>query len=205
MIYTAAGSVSLSGNSTVTLTAPTGGPYNGVGLFQARSDTSAVNLSGNAYLSCGTLYAPRAALILSGNSNPSAPIVVDELSLSGNADPSPTPATRRFEVAESDDVFALALLSLTSPSPLAADLVFLGTSGNEKVGLASSANETRVGLWPLSPEDLTGLAGAYQEANRLNGNEEWAALLSLPNNPAARRRRILCGRSQAAALPVWCH
>jgi hypothetical protein len=94
VIYFAAGSVNLGGSSTVLLTAPTSGAYNGVGIFQARTNTSTFYLSGNAYLSSGTIYAPRAALNLSGSSNLSAPLIVGQLALSGNADPSPNPPSR---------------------------------------------------------------------------------------------------------------
>jgi fibronectin-binding autotransporter adhesin len=94
VVYIAAGSINLSGNSTALLTAPTSGAYIGVSIFQARSDSSAINLSGNVYLSSGTLYAPNAALNLSGNSNLSAPLIVDQLALSDNADPSPAPPSR---------------------------------------------------------------------------------------------------------------
>jgi hypothetical protein len=58
VIYIAAGSVNLSGKSVVLLTAPTGGAFNGVGIFQGRSDMSTLYLSGNAYLSSGAIYAP---------------------------------------------------------------------------------------------------------------------------------------------------
>ena len=94
VIYVAAGSINLSGNSTVLLTPPTSGAYYGVGIFQARSDASTIYLAGNTYLASGTLYAPKAALNMSGNSNISAPLIVDQLALSGNADPSPTPPSR---------------------------------------------------------------------------------------------------------------
>jgi hypothetical protein len=97
VIYLASGSVNLSGNSVVLLTAPIGGAFNGVGIFQGRSDMSTLYLSGNAYLSSGAIYAPHAALNLSGNSNLSAPLIVGQLALSGNADPSPVPPIRSNE------------------------------------------------------------------------------------------------------------
>ncbi len=93
-IYIAGGSINFGGNSNVLLSASTNGAFNGVSIFQTRSDTSAINLSGNAYLSSGTLYAPNAVLNLSGNSNLSAPLIVGQLALSGNAAPSPTPPNR---------------------------------------------------------------------------------------------------------------
>jgi hypothetical protein len=54
-----------------------------------------VTLTDYAMLSTnGVLYAPGAALVLSGNSNLSAPIIVDALALSDSADPSPTLPSR---------------------------------------------------------------------------------------------------------------
>jgi hypothetical protein len=87
---TSAASLDLSGNATVTLTPPTGGTYQGIGFFQDRTSHAAMNLSGNAVLNAtGTMYAPGAAVNLSGN-NPAqsslgAQWIVGHLTLSGNA------------------------------------------------------------------------------------------------------------------------
>ncbi|MGA2257954.1 MAG: MBG domain-containing protein, partial [Thermoguttaceae bacterium] len=83
------GGISFSGDSTITLTGPTTGAYAGIDIFQSRDNKTALQLSGSAMLSTGTLYAPSAALVMSGCSNLSGPLIVDRLSLSGNADPSP--------------------------------------------------------------------------------------------------------------------
>jgi hypothetical protein len=80
------GGIALSGNGTFNLVAPTSGPYAGVVVFQNRANTRAVSLSGNAAEGLGgTVYAPAALLYLSGNASLAGPVVVDELSLSGNA------------------------------------------------------------------------------------------------------------------------
>jgi hypothetical protein len=56
------GGVTLSGNGTVSLTAPSSGPDAGVVLFQARTNTRAIALSGNAAAGLGgTVYAPQAS------------------------------------------------------------------------------------------------------------------------------------------------
>lgn len=90
------GSITLSGNAYVMLTAQATGPYAGISIFQARDNAQPMTLSGGALFgSRGVLYLPVAALVLSGNSNLSAPLVVGRLSLSGNADPSPTLPERR--------------------------------------------------------------------------------------------------------------
>ncbi len=83
------GALTLSGNASVS--APTSGPYAGVLVFQARDNSKALTLSGNASQGVtGTIYAKMAQLAESGNaqvgstSNPVS-IVVDTLTLSGNA------------------------------------------------------------------------------------------------------------------------
>jgi hypothetical protein len=81
------GSVTLSGHGTLNLTAPTCGPYAGVVLFQARDNAQAITLSGNAAAGLGgTLYAPAARLDLSGDAILQGSLVVNELTLSGDAE-----------------------------------------------------------------------------------------------------------------------
>jgi hypothetical protein len=80
------GGITLSGNGTFNLTAPTSGPYAGVVIFQARTNTRAISLSGNAVEALGgTIYAKAALLYLSGNATLAGAVVVNELSLTGNA------------------------------------------------------------------------------------------------------------------------
>jgi hypothetical protein len=80
------GGTTLSGNGSFNLTAPTGGPYAGVVIFQAHANTRAVSLSGNAAAGLsGTVYAPAALLYVSGNASVSGALDVNELALSGNA------------------------------------------------------------------------------------------------------------------------
>jgi large repetitive protein len=78
--------ISLSGNGAINLTAPTTGTYAGVLIFQARDNTRALALSGNADMEMrGIVYAPSAMLTISGNGGLSLPMIVDSLTLSGNA------------------------------------------------------------------------------------------------------------------------
>ena len=101
LIYNAGGAISLSGNGLVKLTAPASGRYAGIGIFQARNNSTALTITGNAMLGTnGVLYAPAAALVLSDNANLSAPLIVDTLALSGNADPSPTLPTRPVTIVD---------------------------------------------------------------------------------------------------------
>ena len=83
------GSINLSGNSRVTLTGPATGPYAGIVIFQSRDNKASLLLSSNAMLGTGTVYAPSAVLYLTGSSNLSGPLIVDQLWLAGHADPSP--------------------------------------------------------------------------------------------------------------------
>ena len=79
------GSISLSGNGTINLSAAGSGPYAGVLIFQSRSNTRSLALSGNGTGIVGTLYAPAAAVGLSGNGQIANSLVVSTLSLTGNA------------------------------------------------------------------------------------------------------------------------
>jgi hypothetical protein len=80
------GGFTLSGKGTFSLSAPSSGPYAGMILFQARNNTRAISLDGNAVEgSGGTIYAPGALLYLSGNASLQGSLVVKDLTLSGNA------------------------------------------------------------------------------------------------------------------------
>ena len=87
LIYDAGGGIAVSGNATLNLSAETSGPYDGLVIFQARTNTRALNFSGNGVggLS-GTVYAAGAQVILSGNASlQNVSMVVNTLTLSGNA------------------------------------------------------------------------------------------------------------------------
>jgi hypothetical protein len=63
-----AGSLSIQGQGSVNLSAPTSGPYNGVCIFQDRAGTQAVQLGGKGNLSInGIIYARAAAVNVTGN------------------------------------------------------------------------------------------------------------------------------------------
>ena len=79
------GSISLSGNGNITLSRPTTGTYAGVVIFQPADNTKGLSISGNASSVTGEIYAPAAQLSESGNGQMSATIVVDTMTMSGNA------------------------------------------------------------------------------------------------------------------------
>ena len=80
------GAFSLSGNAIVKLTAPSTGAWAGLAIFQPHENTQPMTLSGNnASTINGSVYAPAAALTLSGNAKLQDALVVGTLTLSGNA------------------------------------------------------------------------------------------------------------------------
>jgi hypothetical protein len=81
------GSISLSGNGAFDLTPASNGTHAGTVIFQARDNTKAASLSGNATLGGlkGVVYTPAAQLSISGNGAMQATLIVDNLRMSGNA------------------------------------------------------------------------------------------------------------------------
>jgi hypothetical protein len=80
------GSISLGGGGTISLSGPTSAPYAGVVIFQSRSNNRALALGGNAAEGITSIvYAPAAAVGLSGNAQLTGALVADTLSVSGNA------------------------------------------------------------------------------------------------------------------------
>jgi Flp pilus assembly protein TadG len=81
------GGTTLTGSGNMNLTAPTSGPYNGVLVFQARSDTDAMSITGSGGDTIkGIVYAPAAALTLTGSGSMSVSLdmIVDSLSVTGS-------------------------------------------------------------------------------------------------------------------------
>jgi hypothetical protein len=82
------GSTSIPGNVSLNLTAPTSGTYNGVLIDQPSTNTSPLALTGNSgSIFKGIVYAPNAAVTLTGNSGSTiyTDFVVKSLALVGNA------------------------------------------------------------------------------------------------------------------------
>ncbi|HVS38582.1 MAG TPA: Ig-like domain repeat protein, partial [Gemmataceae bacterium] len=79
------GSFTLSGNASVTLSAATTGTYAGLAIFQSRDNAKPMSLTGNNVTSInGSVYAPAAALTLSGNAQLQDALIVSTINLSGN-------------------------------------------------------------------------------------------------------------------------
>lgn len=81
------GATTLTGSGNMNLSAPTSGTYNGVLVFQSRSDSSAMAVTGSGGDNIkGILYAPKAPLTLtgSGSLNVSLDMITDSLTLTGS-------------------------------------------------------------------------------------------------------------------------
>ena len=86
------GALSVSGNASVNVTAFSSGVYADVGIYQARNNTNAVTISGNANLNLNgaVLYDSnvQSMVTFSGNAEVEAALVVNELTIAGNSDDS---------------------------------------------------------------------------------------------------------------------
>lgn len=81
------GQLSLSGGSVVKLTAPTSGPYSGILLYEDRSNTNGMSVSGGAgSVLTGIFYAPKARVTFTGNGGGryNADLVCYQLTINGN-------------------------------------------------------------------------------------------------------------------------
>jgi hypothetical protein len=89
------GAITMSGSSTLTLTAASTGAYAGICVFQSRDNTRTISLGGNAIvrLNGGLLYAPQATLSLSVNAQiRHNPLILGQLQISGNGISTPSNA-----------------------------------------------------------------------------------------------------------------
>jgi streptogramin lyase len=79
------GGVNLSGNGNISLSPMTTGTYAGILLDQPSANTSALALAGNAItIPGGVIYAPAAALTMSGNGQFKGSFIVSTINVSGN-------------------------------------------------------------------------------------------------------------------------
>jgi hypothetical protein len=81
------GSTTVAGSGSMDLTAPTSGANDGVLFFQSRTDADAMSLTGSGGdVMQGIVYAPDAALTLTGSGSFSASldIIVDSLTVAGS-------------------------------------------------------------------------------------------------------------------------
>ena len=89
MLYNKSGSISFAGSSTISLAPPTTGQYKGIIIFQSRTNTSAVTLSGGSGISpIGIVYAPASSSVTLGTGGASlrvSAVVGQNIKVSGSA------------------------------------------------------------------------------------------------------------------------
>ena len=82
------GAISITGNGSVTISPPLSGTYKGISVFQNRTATTSVSITGNGGMNMiGTLYVPHARLNVSGNGSNNivgSQYISYDLSVSGN-------------------------------------------------------------------------------------------------------------------------
>jgi hypothetical protein len=92
MIYNApaqsSDQIKLSGNGSLTLSPPTSGTYKGVAIFEDRTSTATIAVTGNGSMNLtGTIYSPKAEVDLTGNGGTDvmgSQIIVKNMKVSGN-------------------------------------------------------------------------------------------------------------------------
>jgi hypothetical protein len=160
------GAFTLSGSGTIKITPPTTGTYAGIAVFQSRDNSRAMSLSGAAMagLGGGTIYAPAAALNLSGSSQvggsgqSTSSLIVDQLTLSG--------ATGAYQLTDesSRDLSVSTFNWITSP-----------------VLAVTAVDDTGTGLDPNEVNDLgTAMTDLNTALASFGVNLSWAA----PGTPA---------------------
>jgi hypothetical protein len=85
--FIASGTLKMGGSGNLTLSPPTSGTYQGVMVFQSRSDTNQVAISGGSSVATnvqGTLYAPAATISIQGNGGSiGSQIIANQVSAGG--------------------------------------------------------------------------------------------------------------------------
>jgi hypothetical protein len=157
----------------VTLSPATTGNFVGIGIFQARDNSKPLTLSGNATLglsATGILYAPAALVQLSGNSNLTGALIVNELALSGNADPSP-------ELPERSDALSEAIAADFLPLASSVAQEFRSDPPSSPVLPGNGA-----GLPQWTPAERYAFADAFASltgGESSGGTDDWASLFNV--------------------------
>jgi hypothetical protein len=114
MIYVSGprAAISMTGNGAVNLSPMSSGPYEGIVLFQDRSDSNGDTLTGNGNLNItGTIYTPNASITAVGNGTTDvfgSQIISNSLTTKGNgtvnddfdSNPTSIPPTRNLGLVE---------------------------------------------------------------------------------------------------------
>lgn len=96
-LYIQSGGFTVAGGGSVYLTAPLSGTYQGISVFQSRTDTTAMSLvGGTSQFINGAIYAPAAALNYTGGATGvslSTLLITNTISFVGNSNITATPKT----------------------------------------------------------------------------------------------------------------
>jgi Flp pilus assembly protein TadG len=103
------GNTTVTGSSSVDLTAPTSGAYDGVLLFQSRTDNDPIQITGSSAMTLeGIIYAPDAALSFTGSGGTQiyTDLIADSVSFTGST------SFQDYAVLNTTSVLASGKLSL---------------------------------------------------------------------------------------------
>jgi hypothetical protein len=136
------GAITLSGSGTVKLSAATTGVYAGIVIDQDPNDMQTLALSGTAVAVTGTVYAPKAPLVLSGSAQLNATLDVDLLTMSGSAVDSTSVGGGALAGGRPDAVPVIPLATFEAVVPLAGnrDNLIAPRLGQHIVHVGNSSN-----------------------------------------------------------------
>jgi hypothetical protein len=182
LFVTGTGKVNLTGNGAVNITPADSGNYQGISIFQDRSDSAGATLTGNGNMSIGgVLYMSDSALTLTGNgASLGSEIIANKLTMTGNGN---------ITVDDVHDMSASTLFWANLGQTLIQNFNVTG----------SVTSPTALGNWLAT--NFVNLYGA-NSANNLAGdtNSQVAAFfMQLYNNPAQKAAAAVL----ATALNVY--
>jgi hypothetical protein len=182
------GSITLSSSGTYDLSPPSTGTYAGIVIFQSRDNAKPLTVSGNASALTGTIYAPAAQVVESGNGQLNAAIIADTMTISGSG------------VADIVVRNARSRKVASTPAGIAAALGF-------EVGVQPTAWSTLVATDQVlgattTMSDATSIPLAASLAAYDDALDQCVAGRTATTKPRASLTRAACVRAEAAAAPT---
>ena len=193
------GYLNIGGSSNVTLSAPTTGTYQGIVIFQSRTDSQTLTISGNATATLtGEVYAADAQLNLSGNGNRwvngdggpeviNGAVIVKDLNASG--DGSLTVATNAsgfggtLSITKTDNVGGSSITNSQGSATAGGTIVYTITVGN--AGPSSAFGATVADVFPafITSDTYTvaTTGGASDVTHPASGSGAIADTVNLPS------------------------
>ena len=219
------GAINLSGNSQlVNLTAATSGVYQNILLFQDPNDTQALSVSGNTLLgqnnATSIIYAPKAAVNVSGNTHFYAPLIAADLNLSGNviAQAVAAPAAAGLTPAQVQTAYGLNQISFSANGRAVP-----GTGSGQTIAIVDAYDDPNIGsdlqkfdqafglpnanLTKATPEGMPAPNAGWSEEIALD--VEWAHAVAQREHPAGGSHfRVASGYAPSGRLcpaTAWGH